>query len=248
MITLFRRLRESLIESGNFRRYLLYAMGEIILVVIGILIALQINNWNENRILKNEINSYLSKKVDQLEEDQEQLTLLINDRLELFESCTDALNKGLMNMPDNKLADLVKKVTLEIRFVSTIARIETDKNTDYYKSIKNAQISDIEADYLNLVGIVGFTEQRLSDFSENLEADLWRGGFLSENRAYFNEFDEDTDIKIEPLILNEDNGLKSLIGIFRRNEIANARIAKQYQELLDVNRELVLAITGYLSE
>ena len=47
MITLFRRIREKLISSGSVTKYLLYAIGEILLVVIGILIALQINNWNE---------------------------------------------------------------------------------------------------------------------------------------------------------------------------------------------------------
>jgi len=47
MLTFLRKLRKSLIESGSTRKYLFYAVGEISLVVIGILIALQINNWNE---------------------------------------------------------------------------------------------------------------------------------------------------------------------------------------------------------
>ena len=42
-----------MIESGSTKRYVLYAIGEILLVVIGILIALQINNWNQNRLNKN---------------------------------------------------------------------------------------------------------------------------------------------------------------------------------------------------
>ncbi len=49
MLTFLRKIRRSLIESGSTRRYLLYAIGEIALVVIGILIALQINTWNEQR-------------------------------------------------------------------------------------------------------------------------------------------------------------------------------------------------------
>lgn len=49
MITLFRKLRKSLINSGATRKYLTYAIGEIVLVVTGILIALQINNWNEEK-------------------------------------------------------------------------------------------------------------------------------------------------------------------------------------------------------
>tara|TARA_Y100000385_G_scaffold291468_1_gene369658 strand:+ start:2899 stop:3690 length:792 start_codon:yes stop_codon:yes gene_type:complete len=50
MLTFLRKIRKSLIESGSSRKYLLYGIGEITLVVIGILIALQINNWNEKRL------------------------------------------------------------------------------------------------------------------------------------------------------------------------------------------------------
>ena len=47
MIKFFRKIRQRLLTENRFSKYLLYAIGEIILVVIGILIALQINNWNE---------------------------------------------------------------------------------------------------------------------------------------------------------------------------------------------------------
>ena len=60
MISIFRKLRKSLIKSGNTRKYLLYAIGEIALVVIGILIALQINNWNQKRLELNEEKVILS--------------------------------------------------------------------------------------------------------------------------------------------------------------------------------------------
>lgn len=47
MLSFLRKIRRSLIDSSSTKKYLLYAIGEIALVVIGILIALQINNWNE---------------------------------------------------------------------------------------------------------------------------------------------------------------------------------------------------------
>lgn len=49
MLKFFRKIRQNLLSEGKTGKYLKYAFGEIILVVIGILIALQINNWNENR-------------------------------------------------------------------------------------------------------------------------------------------------------------------------------------------------------
>ena len=46
MIRIFRKLRGDLMHEGKTRNYLLYAAGEILLVIIGIVIALQVNNWN----------------------------------------------------------------------------------------------------------------------------------------------------------------------------------------------------------
>jgi hypothetical protein len=49
MIKFFRKIRQNLLSENKFSKYLLYAIGEILLVMIGILLALQVNNWNENR-------------------------------------------------------------------------------------------------------------------------------------------------------------------------------------------------------
>ena len=47
---LFRKIRQTLIKQGNIKRYLLYAIGEILLVMIGISLAFQVSNWDDNRI------------------------------------------------------------------------------------------------------------------------------------------------------------------------------------------------------
>jgi hypothetical protein len=54
MLLFFKKLRRTLLSENRFNKYLLYAFGEIVLVVIGILIALQINNWNTNRLKRQE--------------------------------------------------------------------------------------------------------------------------------------------------------------------------------------------------
>ena len=54
MINFFRKIRKKMADDNKPIKYMRYAIGEIVLVVIGILIALQINNWNEQRIESNE--------------------------------------------------------------------------------------------------------------------------------------------------------------------------------------------------
>jgi len=70
MIKIFRKLRRQLINEGKTSNYLKYAIGEIILVVVGILIALQINNWNHNRIEKIAKNKFYENFKGELAEDK----------------------------------------------------------------------------------------------------------------------------------------------------------------------------------
>lgn len=62
MIKFFRKIRHRFLLENRFNKYLLYAIGEIILVVIGILIALQINNWNTER-QKQELEVKILKEI-----------------------------------------------------------------------------------------------------------------------------------------------------------------------------------------
>lgn len=69
MIKFFRRIRQDLLNEGKTSRYFKYAIGEIVLVVIGILIALSINNWNEARKQKDTLNNiYATLKTDLIED------------------------------------------------------------------------------------------------------------------------------------------------------------------------------------
>ncbi len=69
MIKFFRKIRQKLLVENRFNKYLVYAIGEIVLVVIGIIIALQINNWNEENKEKERTKSYLNNLTLDLEQD-----------------------------------------------------------------------------------------------------------------------------------------------------------------------------------
>jgi len=77
MIPFFRTLRQRLLTENRFSRYLLYAVGEILLVVIGILIALQIDNWNDQRKSEITANIYRAKLINDLEMDMQNINSLL---------------------------------------------------------------------------------------------------------------------------------------------------------------------------
>ena len=66
---IFRRIRHNMLKNNKITAYLLYAIGEIFLVMIGILLALQVNNWNEKRKNKSELQSILNTIKYDLETD-----------------------------------------------------------------------------------------------------------------------------------------------------------------------------------
>ena len=73
MLAFLRRIRKSLIDSGSTRKYLLYAIGEIALVVIGILIALQINNWNSSLKSKKKVEISINHIKEEIESNVKEL-------------------------------------------------------------------------------------------------------------------------------------------------------------------------------
>lgn len=113
MIKFFRKIRQQLLSEGKTRKYFKYAIGEIVLVVIGILIALQINNWNENRKNKIAESDYYCRILDDLELNQQlidETSKLISNKIKL---CKELL-LDLNNTPNNR-SDILNKFVLALR-------------------------------------------------------------------------------------------------------------------------------------
>jgi len=90
MLRIFRKIREEILLGKTTRRYLGYAVGELILVVLGILIALQINNWNEERIEQQQIAEYARALIKDLQRDLD-MARIIRIEIDLLISKIDAL-------------------------------------------------------------------------------------------------------------------------------------------------------------
>lgn len=77
MLPLFRKIRRPFADENQLFKYSRYVIGEIILVVIGILIALQVNNWNEELIERNRINTCARSLIKDLESAHQIITTSI---------------------------------------------------------------------------------------------------------------------------------------------------------------------------
>jgi len=78
MIKFFRKIRYNLMETGKTSKYFKYAIGEIVLVVIGILIALQINNWNEQQKEEKQIRNIYARIVQDFNNSAVEIDSILN--------------------------------------------------------------------------------------------------------------------------------------------------------------------------
>jgi len=128
MIKFFRHIRKSLLMENKIGKYFKYAIGEIILVVIGILLALQINNWNENRKNRNYEKEILYLINQNLKKDSIALSIELNKSRE-SNQLTDRLLKqiNLGNYNDSLNNWLGKIISFE-RFKSQSSAFEVLKS------------------------------------------------------------------------------------------------------------------------
>jgi len=126
MLPVFRKIRRKLADDNKLIQYSRYAFGEIVLVVIGILIALQINNWNEERKVNRSIREHLHILRNNLVEDQTQLRELqqaMHDNVHYADSCMKQLQT--IYPVDGRTGKYLAKLLLEYQFKPNRNAIET---------------------------------------------------------------------------------------------------------------------------
>jgi Family of unknown function (DUF6090) len=146
MIKFFRKIRYNLMEQNKTGKYLKYAVGEIILVVIGILIALQINNWNQNRIEANEELNILKALKVGLETDLNDL----NYNAISIENSINSANTVIQRLENDEpyrdsVADHLGFMMFPVKFLYSTSAFETLKSKGI-DLIKNPQVRDAIVD------------------------------------------------------------------------------------------------------
>ena len=145
MLKFFRTIRKKLIEKDNVRKYLLYAIGEILLVVIGILIALQVNNWNEQRKNQIKVENYTHSLIADLAKD----SVAIADILENVEKETLLFN------------NFQQRLTSSTATVDTVYQIF--QNEFIFLTHRIAAFNNNTFNVLTTTGDIGLFPDSLSD-------------------------------------------------------------------------------------
>jgi len=164
MIKFFRKIRQKTLTENKFGKYLTYAIGEIILVVIVILIALQINNWNENRKNSNEeiaILQSLDKNLILAKKQSESLVSTEKDSkavLLLVLGIDTIIDKN--SISDNIFKDAFWNLENDIPVINTYTDL---KNTNKLGLIKNQKIKEkFTSLEVNLNELKGMLDDRLN--------------------------------------------------------------------------------------
>ncbi|WP_297691063.1 DUF6090 family protein [uncultured Eudoraea sp.] len=140
MLKFFRRIRQQLLTQNKLSKYLLYAIGEIILVVIGILIALKINNSNEAFHLKEKELILLSEIQRNLKQDLDVLNGCIVGNKEITSS-NEIVKLALeTKLPFND--------SLKYHFGNTFGNFEFTENTGAWENLKSIGLDLISNDSL----------------------------------------------------------------------------------------------------
>lgn len=144
---IFRKIRQNMLKNKKITAYLLYAIGEIFLVMIGILLALQVNNWNEERKLQTTINGVLKSVANDLETD----TIKANSVIDYYEKNQKNSNKILTG----EINSTNYKECPECMSLVTIYRPFNVNNKGYERLSSITEIQGTGKDSL-IIDIVGF--------------------------------------------------------------------------------------------
>ena len=253
MIKFFRKIRQKLIKENRFSKYLLYAIGEIILVVIGILIALSINNWNQERIEIVKLNGNLSYLLEDIDQNRLQLENLKKVRKEVLASCTDIINtyKQSQVISNELWNESFFEIVIERQFRGNLNGFEKTESSEIYESESLKFVRKLVVEYYEMINQLNYTESKLNVTIEEIERELFRNGFQDEiwdyvRVAFMKTYKkEKSDRNIDALeVINKYPEIK---GILLRYEVDVPIILRQYDTVIKKGEELKVVVKDYLS-
>lgn len=174
MLLILKALKRTFVANNQFRKYLLYALGEMVLVIIGILIALQIDNWNTEKKQEASLRSYLSSIAGNIRNDIQVVNQIRRAREKAYE-----LSYRKRSFIGRKRSFEIPEIAFASYALSEASQLHYfNANTSGYEALKNSgslgllQGKDIEGllhDYYHTVSRIEHQEQ---NHNENVRL-LW---------------------------------------------------------------------------
>ena len=228
-------------EKNKTGKYFKYAIGEIVLVVIGILIALQINNWNEQRKLSVELKEYLYKISDNVKQDIEQIQDLKIKR-DTVRAKSMRSSIALMANDFTNIKDIFEGQACfyEFYFIPDKSGFEALKNSTYLGKFNKSNVDSLLSLYYNRVDQTHMDEVSYNNFIENMEVQIsTRTDRTPLQTFFFKKFMNDEDLNIneyhEIVPYFKDNAFKSAVyrTLGERTYLVN------YPKLIEIGNALI---------
>ncbi|MFH4969393.1 DUF6090 family protein [Gaetbulibacter sp. M240] len=253
MIKFFRKIRYDLMDKNKTGKYLKYAIGEIILVVIGILIALSINNWSSLNKEKRILLSHLQTIKENLKNDESQLLEMRKFRMKSAEMSTKIIDQYKSGIIEDQVdfMETFMSIASERKFDSDQSGFQRIKSTSMFDSEELSVIREKILEYNKVVDATNFMEFRQNSQTEKLESELWSEGFYDEAWSEFRIFSNpkkynNSKDKVDFYKLIEKHG--EVKGILLRNEFFVIFVIKQYDEIIEKGKELSNEIENYINK
>lgn len=252
MIKFFRKIRHEHMNANKTGKYFKYAIGEIILVVIGILIALSINTWNENNKSAKEAKFQLSKLRDNLKSDKAQLNENIT-RNSVYVNSLITCIKVLSNeteISEEEFFESFQHMSTTINFESTRSTFNGLISSGKIELINNQNLLDSLFSYYNESSISAW-DGALKDYSRNIIMPYLLGFDHIPNASNEEEGQHFTHFEISKFLvpqktLDDYKNNLFILNALRQKIILLEGQKAVYLELLNVIDALIISIDSEL--
>lgn len=239
MIPFFRRIRHALLSGNQMVKYMAYAIGEIALVVIGILIALQINNWNEFRKEKRIEKVVLQDIHDNIERNDELIRKAI-ETIDQINASTEKVKKFIQNK--SPFSDtLGYHINQSLRSGTFLFKL----NFDGYEALKSTGFNIIQNEELKDEILKLFEV----DYGYLLTSLNFSNSFYLENLSWWKEFFYSTDSDVYlPYDLNQFYNNKRLLTELHEIEFIRNDFKLAIQNSLKNSAQVLSLLTSELQK
>ena len=244
MLTVYRRLRQQLLKSGSLRRYIFYAIGEIGLVMVGILLALQVNNWNQERTDKKSESFYLNKLNSNLSEDtikiQSQINRILFENTKLDSLTLQLASKDRVEIDGNHVLYLLSTS----KIIPERSAFDNLKFTNNLSLIKSEFLIDALIDYYShWEGSTANWQQSIEDYARTTIAPYVMSNYPLD---FQNELNIHQLVPSRNILSTEASADIKLKNFIAYRYSANNAILERYQTTFEMARDLLIRINQEL--